>query len=66
MIFADLLAGEAVFVDANTLVYHFSRHPQFGAACTALIDRIERRELPARRLSAGRRAPSRRPAARSG
>ncbi len=46
MTFADLLAGDAVFVDANILVYHFSRHPQFGAACTALVDRIERRELP--------------------
>jgi predicted nucleic acid-binding protein len=45
MIFTDLLAGTAVFVDANPLVYHFSRHPQFGAACTALLDRIERGEL---------------------
>jgi len=45
MIFTDLSAGAAVFVDANTLVYPFSLHPQFGAACTALIDRIECREL---------------------
>jgi predicted nucleic acid-binding protein len=45
MIFTDLPAGAAVFVDANPLVYHFSRHAQFGAACTALFDRIERGEL---------------------
>jgi hypothetical protein len=27
MIFADLLAGEAIFLDANTLVYHFVSEP---------------------------------------
>jgi len=27
MTFADLLAGEAVFLDANTLVYHFVSDP---------------------------------------
>jgi predicted nucleic acid-binding protein len=45
MIFTDLPVGAAVFVDANPLVYHFSRHAQFGAACTALLDRIERGDL---------------------
>lgn len=45
MIFTDLLAGDAVFVDANTLVYRFSLHPRFGAACVDLLERIERREL---------------------
>jgi predicted nucleic acid-binding protein len=45
MIFTDLPAGATVFVDANTLVYHFSTHPQFGAACTDLMGRIERGEL---------------------
>jgi predicted nucleic acid-binding protein len=45
MIFTDLPAGAAVFVDANPLVYHFSRHPQFGAACTARLDRIERGDI---------------------
>jgi predicted nucleic acid-binding protein len=45
MIFTDIPAGAAVFVDANTLVYHFSRDPQLGAACTALLDRIERRDV---------------------
>ena len=46
MIFTDLPAGAAAFVDANTLVYHFSLHPQLGTARTALMDRIERQELP--------------------
>jgi predicted nucleic acid-binding protein len=45
MIFTDLPAGATVFVDANTLVYHFSLHPRFGAACTALMERIERGDL---------------------
>jgi predicted nucleic acid-binding protein len=45
MTFKDLPAGAAVFVDANTLVYHFSRDPQLGPACTALLDRIERGDL---------------------
>jgi predicted nucleic acid-binding protein len=41
MIFDDIPAGEAVFVDANSLVYHFSVHPVYGSACKALIERIE-------------------------
>jgi predicted nucleic acid-binding protein len=45
MIFIDLLAGAAVFVDANTLVYRFSLHPQYGPACTDLLERIERQEI---------------------
>jgi hypothetical protein len=45
MIFADLQAGDSVFVDANTLVYHFSAHAAFGPACTQLLQRIENREL---------------------
>jgi predicted nucleic acid-binding protein len=45
MTFADLPAGAAVFVDANTLVYHFQPHPLLGTACTDLMERIERQEL---------------------
>lgn len=45
MTFADLPAGEAVFVDANTLVFHFQPHAVFGPACTALLKRIELHEL---------------------
>jgi predicted nucleic acid-binding protein len=45
MIFTDLPAGAVVFVDANTLIYHFTNHPKFGAACTALVERIEHKEI---------------------
>jgi predicted nucleic acid-binding protein len=45
MIFADLLAGEPVFVDANILIYHFGPHPIFGAACQQLVQRIEKQEI---------------------
>jgi predicted nucleic acid-binding protein len=41
MIFADLPGGASVFVDANTLVYHFQPHPVFGPACTDLVERID-------------------------
>ena len=47
MIFADLLNGERVFLDANPLVYHFTNDPALGAACTELIKRIEKQELVA-------------------
>ncbi len=46
MIFADLPAGVAVFLDANILIYHFTNHPKCGAACTTLVERIENKELP--------------------
>jgi predicted nucleic acid-binding protein len=45
MTFADLPAGASVFLDANTLIYHFEPHPQFGPACTKLVERIENQEL---------------------
>jgi predicted nucleic acid-binding protein len=45
MIFTHLLAGAAVFLDANTLLYHFTADPHFGAACTDLVERVERQEL---------------------
>jgi predicted nucleic acid-binding protein len=45
MTFADLLAGEAIFLDANTLVYHFGPHPVFGPACNQLLHRIENSEV---------------------
>jgi predicted nucleic acid-binding protein len=40
MTFADLAAGDSVFVDANTLIYHCTLDPSFGPACTNLLDRI--------------------------
>ncbi|HVC93145.1 MAG TPA: type II toxin-antitoxin system VapC family toxin [Pirellulales bacterium] len=45
MTFTDFLAGQAVFLDANTLVYHFQPHPLFGPACNQLVARIEQGEL---------------------
>ena len=45
MIFTDLAAGDAVFVDANTLIYHFTNHPKYGPACTTLVERIEQKEI---------------------
>ncbi|HEX7446838.1 MAG TPA: type II toxin-antitoxin system VapC family toxin [Pirellulales bacterium] len=45
MNFGDLVRGESVFIDANTLVYHFTVHPSFGAACTDLIRRVNLGEI---------------------
>lgn len=45
MIFADLAAGDATFVDANTFIYHFAPDPVLEPPCTQLLQRIENREL---------------------
>jgi predicted nucleic acid-binding protein len=45
MTFADLPARDPVFVDANTFIYHFTNHAKYGAACTALLERIEHQEI---------------------
>jgi predicted nucleic acid-binding protein len=45
MTFADLPAGAAIFLDANVFVYHFTAHPQFGAASTQLLERIDNGEF---------------------
>jgi predicted nucleic acid-binding protein len=45
MTFGDLVAGDAVFVDANILTYHFQPHPILGAPCADLLRRIENQEL---------------------
>jgi hypothetical protein len=45
MIFTDIPAGTGVFVDANTLVYHFAADPQFGPPCTELVKRIANKEV---------------------
>jgi predicted nucleic acid-binding protein len=45
MTFADIPAGQAIFVDANPLIYHFSAHPRYGATCTRLLERIELQEI---------------------
>jgi predicted nucleic acid-binding protein len=43
--FADLLAGDAVFVDANTFLYHLAPDPVLGPPCGQLLQRIENQEL---------------------
>jgi hypothetical protein len=48
MNFAALSRGESVFLDANTFVFHFQPHPQFGLSCTALLQRIELQEFAGR------------------
>jgi predicted nucleic acid-binding protein len=38
-------AGANLFLDANSLVYHFTSDPKYGAACTRLARRLEQRLL---------------------
>jgi predicted nucleic acid-binding protein len=45
VILDDLVTGDSVFLDANTLVYHFTPHPQFGPACSRLVQRIQNQDL---------------------
>jgi predicted nucleic acid-binding protein len=45
MSFDQILNGTDVFIDANTLIYHFTTEPTYGAACTRLVERIELGEL---------------------
>ena len=36
MTFADLQLGDAVFLDANTFIYHFTPDPLLGPPCSLL------------------------------
>jgi predicted nucleic acid-binding protein len=45
MTFAQLPAGATVFLDANTLVYHFAGDPTYGSACTQLLKRVEQQQV---------------------
>jgi predicted nucleic acid-binding protein len=45
MTVADLLPGDAVFVDANIFVYHFAPDPAFPVSCGQLLQRIENQEI---------------------
>jgi predicted nucleic acid-binding protein len=45
MIFAALTAGDSIFVDANTFIYHFAPDPLLGSPCGQLLQRIESGEL---------------------
>ena len=50
MTFADLVTGDAVFVDANTLTYHFEPHAAWGPPCSDLrvrkLTALSRRKQP--------------------
>lgn len=45
MTFADLVAGDSVFLDANTFIYHFGPDPALGPPFSQLLQRIENQEL---------------------
>jgi predicted nucleic acid-binding protein len=41
MTFDQVPAGAAAFLDANSLVYHFTNDPKYGVASTRLVQQIE-------------------------
>ena len=45
MTFDQIPSGANLFLDANSLVYHFTSDPKYGAACTKLARRLEQRLL---------------------
>jgi predicted nucleic acid-binding protein len=45
MTFVQIPPGTAIFLDANTLIYHFSNERTYGPACTQLIKRVELGDL---------------------
>ena len=45
MTFDDIPAGATLFLDANTLIYHFTPEPTFGPACRSLLERVARQEV---------------------
>ncbi len=45
MTFAHLNTGDSVFLDANTLVYHYAADPNQGPPCHQLVNRIEHQDL---------------------
>lgn len=45
MTFAALVAGDAIFLDANIFVYHFAPDPRLQIPCGQLLQRIENQEI---------------------
>ena len=45
MIFSQVPKGADIFLDTNTLVYHFGPDAAYGNACTDLLVRIKRQEI---------------------
>jgi predicted nucleic acid-binding protein len=52
MTFLDLVAGDAVFLDANTSVYHFAPDPRWSSSCGLLLQRIQNQEIVGRTSAA--------------
>ncbi len=47
MTFGDIVAGQKIFVDANTFVYALAPEPTFGPPCFQFLERIRRQEVEA-------------------
>jgi predicted nucleic acid-binding protein len=45
MIYADLPAGAAVFLDASVLIHHFEPNALYGPPATEFLERIENQEI---------------------
>jgi predicted nucleic acid-binding protein len=45
MTFLDLVAGDSVFLDANTFVYYFAPDPKWSGSCGQLLQRIQNQEI---------------------
>jgi predicted nucleic acid-binding protein len=45
MTFLDLVAGDAVFLDANAFVYYFAPDPRWNVPCGQLLQRIQNQQL---------------------
>jgi predicted nucleic acid-binding protein len=45
MIYADLPAGETIFLDASVFIHHFEPNARFGPAATEFLERIENQEI---------------------
>jgi predicted nucleic acid-binding protein len=45
MTFGQIPGGAAIFLDANTLIYHFTSEPSYGLACTQLLKRVEQQQV---------------------
>ncbi|MBW3540327.1 MAG: type II toxin-antitoxin system VapC family toxin [Planctomycetes bacterium] len=45
MTFLDIPAAAAVFLDANTFVYHFGPHPVLQRPCQELLERVSRSDI---------------------
>ena len=45
MTLGDVLAGQRIFVDANTFIYALAPEPTLGPPCYQFIERIRRKEI---------------------